>query len=558
MHTDGLGSDESHPFEHLTGVDDAISKRCSRLEEFLLVVHHRDLGAEDETLQDLEAVFETVVKDLFPTLSQGMLQVECQGFALNIPFEIHHRGPSPRLARRGTNLPLNNIGNAQYVANMTIGDANVRLLLDTGSSDLWVNFNGAAPTTTDLGKTVSLNYAIGRVSVQVTDTSSFAGDIHKQGYDASNIRDEVDSAAGDTVLQRIFEDQGASSQNYMTLLLDRTNDTTTPFTGQFTVSEPVAQFQAILNEPKLDVAEVYKFMEAEQHWQVLTDKDTGIIGPDGDVIASDSIVPKAPDGQLVAVFDSGFTFSQVSRDVADAIYGRVKSAEYDTKNERWLLPCGQLLNLTFSFGGKKFPMHPLDVVNDDFRVKNSKGEHVCIGAFQPITTAFSIFGNFDIILGMSFMRNSYTLMNYGNWLDSSNTKQQDPYIQLLSVTDAAAARKEFIDVRLTAKTPLKKKKYQEMVLSRWPYILAGCLVGVALIAGFCIWRCCCRRGAKKGKLGGGGGFLGKKGKHDSYVALQVPAGGLSSTALPGPGGYGNGHGQHHGGGYGGHQSHQGY
>lgn len=215
--------------------------------------------------------------------------------------------------------------------------------------------------------------------VKVTDTASFASDIHTQGYDgllgigpneASNTLDEVDSAAGDTILHRVFQQQGGGSQNYITLLLDRKNDTngkTPAFTGQFTISEVVDQFKGIMNEPKLNVAEVYKFMEAEQHWQALTDKDVGIIGPDGAVIAADSIVPRAPDGQMVAVFDSGFTRSQVPRDVADAIYGRVNGAYYDSAQEIWMVPCGQLLNLTFNFGGKKFPIHPFDIVNDDFK-----------------------------------------------------------------------------------------------------------------------------------------------------------------------------------------------
>jgi hypothetical protein len=43
-------------------------------------------------------------------------------------------------------------------------------------------------------------------------------------------------------------------------------------------------------------------------------------------------------------------------------------------------------------------VHPLDVVDDNFI---HKGDN-CIGAFQPITTAFSLFGNFDMILGMTF------------------------------------------------------------------------------------------------------------------------------------------------------------
>jgi len=41
-----------------------------------------------------------------------------------------------------------------------------------------------------------------------------------------------------------------------------------------------------------------------------------------------------------------------------------------------------------------------------------------------------------------------------------------------------------------------------MILSRWPYILTGCLVFVLLLLGLCIWKCCCRKkGAKKAPKG---------------------------------------------------------
>lgn len=50
---------------------------------------------------------------------------------------------------------------------------------------------------------------------------------------------------------------------------------------------------------------IIKRISADQHWQALTDKDQGLIGPDGVPIQMSSIVPKAPDGQYVAVVDSG-------------------------------------------------------------------------------------------------------------------------------------------------------------------------------------------------------------------------------------------------------------
>lgn len=103
--------------------------------------------------------------------------------------------------------------------------------------------------------------------------------------------------------------------------------------------------------------------------------------------------------------------SQVPRDVADAIYGRVQGASYDSKKEWWTVPCGQMLNVTFNFGGKAFPIHPLDTVDNNFGLMDASGNSVCIGAFQPITTAFSILGNYDMIMGMSF--SEWTSVNYG-------------------------------------------------------------------------------------------------------------------------------------------------
>lgn len=100
------------------------------------------------------------------------------------------------------------------------------------------------------------------------------------------------------------------------------------------------------------------------------------------------------------MFDSGFTFrcarlvdersfptngrsvyaSQVPRQVSDAIYGRVQGAVYDTKNEYWTVPCGQYLNISFGFGGRQYPIHPLDTVDDNFGKVDANGNHICIGA----------------------------------------------------------------------------------------------------------------------------------------------------------------------------------
>ncbi|KAI0045957.1 hypothetical protein FA95DRAFT_1459550, partial [Auriscalpium vulgare] len=53
----------------------------------------------------------------------------------------------------------------------------------------------------------------------------------------------------------------------------------------------------------------------------------------------------------------------------------------------------------------------------------------------------------DIILGMSFLRNAYILINYGDFADGTTSKL-DPYIQLLPTTNISSAHIDFVNVRL--------------------------------------------------------------------------------------------------------------
>lgn len=527
--------------------------------------------------------------------------------ALNFPFHGRTitRSISQPLARRqdgddeiGTSpisgddvsIPVSNTHNAQYISNITLGGVEVPVLLDTGSSDLWVHFIGDQPQAQELGTTVNLRYAVGRASghvhtaefkiddytladqvfLKVTDTSTFSSDIHAQGYsgliglgpNAGSVileeMDDVDSA--NTALERLFQ-QFDHKADFITFLLDRKGDPSPDFTGQMTISEYIQGFEGITKQPKMEIHEVHRLLDSDQHWQILTDKDSAVIGPDGKVVKVKSIVPRAPKGRLVSVVDTGFTFTQVPRELSDAIYGRVRGAIYDAKNEWWTVPCGQELNISFNFGGINYPIHPLDTVNDNFGIRDANGEKICIGTFQPITSAFSMLGNYDMILGMNFLRNTYTLLSFGNWVDTAPKGTPDPYVQMISVTKADEMHADFVKVRLEGTaganadwsllpedqmqhSPIsdeeKKKKYQEMILSRWPYIFVGCLVFVLLVVGFIVWRCCCRRqakearaakkAAKEAKTKGGleGGALPYK--RSSYAPLQDSASSYSLSA----------------------------
>jgi hypothetical protein len=119
------------------------------------------------------------------------------------------------------------------------------------------------------------------------------------------IRDKLDSSAGNNIVNRIFQ-QNKTTSNFISFLLDRKNDPGATFTGQLTISEIIPGFENITSMEKMDVETVRRLTKQDQHWSVLVDKE-GLIGPDGNVIEHNSIVHGVPDGQLVAVIDSGFT-----------------------------------------------------------------------------------------------------------------------------------------------------------------------------------------------------------------------------------------------------------
>ncbi|KAI0926855.1 hypothetical protein AcV5_007539 [Taiwanofungus camphoratus] len=493
--------------------------------------------------------------------------------AVTFPFRVRTRtersGSLKSRANNDTILPVHNTQNSEYVTNITLGGRNIPVLLDTGSSDLWVA--GNVPKTTDIGMSTSLSYAVGNaqgdintadlqfgnysVSDQayllVKNTSSFSVDITTEGFEGliglgpntgSIIRKKIGDSRGDSVLDRIFS-QNTTSSNYLTVLLNRNGDPSSPKTGQLTLSEVLPGYDQISSMPKLSVDKVHKLTDEDQHWQTYTDVN-GVIGPDGQPIEVKSIVPSAPKGQLVVVLDSGYTLPQVPRAMSDAIYGRVQGAEYNTNEGVWTIPCNQMLNISFKFGGNDYPIHPLDTSSSDFNMVNSLGQPVCVGTFQPISSAFSLLGEYDIILGMAFLRNVYTLFDYGNFMEDTDDDVGSPFIQLLSTTNMTQAHETFVQIRLNGvdttgassqyllpasqeqhspETKAEKKaQYEEYVLSRWPEIFVGCLLFVLIVVGLIVWRCCVVR-RRKAKKAAAGLLPTNNGAPPSYKNLPDPS-----------------------------------
>lgn len=455
------------------------------------------------------------------------------------------------LKRDGTSgdTDIGNIANSQYVANITVGGGNFVVILDTGSSDLWVT--GTVPNSTDTGTHTQISYAVGEAAgnihtaevtfsdftvpeqafIYVTDSSTF-GSITAVGINGlAGLGPSTSSVVftdlgtkGDALLENIFQ-LNKTSSNFVTFLLTRASDPAETIRGEFTISEVISGYENITNQPKLDVQVLSNKTAGGQHWTALLDK---MIGPDGKQMSHSSIVKDTPSGHLATVFDSGFTLPQVPRKVSDSIYGRVQGAEYDSKNGWWVVPCSQELNISFVLGGQMYPVHPLDTVSSDYGGKFSNGSTGCVGTFQPITSAFSIGGEFDVILGEAFLRNTYTLLDMGDFVDETTNARGTPFVQLQSITDMAQAHQDFVKVRLNGvdttsdashklldkgkSSPVpdsERVQHLEGFAYRNRAAIAAGTIGAALLIVLAMFLCWCRRrrAARRARGGSQSGLM---------------------------------------------------
>ncbi|KAJ7668193.1 aspartic peptidase domain-containing protein [Mycena rosella] len=387
------------------------------------------------------------------------------GCALRLNFE-GRRIPADRrgLFKRGSltgSSPLDDSADLNYGTNITVGGVSFRVQIDTGSSDLWVS--GSVPGAVASGKSATISYAVGSSTGPVkTAPVVFAGHtVAKQAFSRISLGPSSNSVIfetfdeedqGNTPLDNIFI-QNTSTPNYITFLLGRLNDPTDVFPGDLTVGELLPNCTNVTNHPKLPVTEVSLFNKGNQHFQILLDGN-GFIGPNGSSIPIASQVSSTSNKKrATVVIDTGFSLPQVPTSVASAIYSQFTGAELvdDLGGKVWIVPCTQEVNITLVFGGNAYPVHPLDATMEPsiFSLpprENSAGVNSCIGLFQPFSFDQGS-ATYDMIFGMAFLRNVYTLINFGDFIADSKGKA-DPYIQFFSTTDPAEAHADFVQARL--------------------------------------------------------------------------------------------------------------
>ncbi|KAF8195466.1 aspartic peptidase domain-containing protein [Pholiota molesta] len=406
-------------------------------------------------------------------------------------------------------VTLNNSADISYHADIIVGNQTFTVLVDTGSSDLWVA--GSVVQSTSSGQNASIKYAANSVigSVRYANVD-FAGqrivnqafleikpDEHNpNGYGILGLGPGSGSfiartlpSTGMTLLNRIFS-LNSSKSNFFTILLGRDKDPTTFFRGSVTVGEIIPEFISILDQAKLPVTTVADEESVDQHLQILLDPN-GIIGPDGKAIPTQTLVEQTGNkDQMTVVIDSGFTLPQLPRSVVDGIYGRLRDSEFHEVSGIggvYVLPCAQEVNVTLVFSGKSYPMHPLDMTLEPTSIglpalHTRQGQSACIGTFQPFTYGRGSKPNYDIVLGMAFLRNVYALVVYGDVFKNSTTTQSS-YVQFLSITERVEAHQDFVAVRLGGVDTTGTRGFKSSGSKRHRtiyYIVAGVITAIFL------------------------------------------------------------------------------
>jgi len=348
---------------------------------------------------------------------------------------------------------------------------NVPVQLDTGSTDLWVygaQFPGVltqAQNYTDVS--LNLTYGLGSVlgPVSIIDIEFADIPVKSQALlNAVNTLDEdtlfglgaygilglgADSLSvinvamtqkykdtrGRSVLSNIFA-QDPSEPNHIAFYLGRIGDLDDSSDGTFSVGSFNPKYSAVQNMPVLPVFDPNAAGGAR--WSTTID---GIEFGGHNVTFPKSTVSKAPSNKLIALLDTGASAMYIPNELATALYNTIEGAIFLSTENVWLVPCLSEIEIALWIQGQRYPIHPLDVtqpiVAQLFSLPNAT---YCLMEVQPMDASFA--GVFDLWLGDVFLRNVYSVYDFGD-TDPKTGKAGDPYMKLLTITDQTAALADF-------------------------------------------------------------------------------------------------------------------
>ncbi|KAG8744152.1 hypothetical protein FRC10_010721 [Ceratobasidium sp. 414] len=270
------------------------------------------------------------------------------------------------------------------------------------------------------------------------------------GFDStSHISDYVRGAYsgatwGRGIMANIF-DANPATPKHIAFRLDRLYDDNKTDTGSFDIGTFAPGFEAVNDTAPVPIFSVDSGRLG--YWSVLLD-DVGINGVNQTLNSTVSFGnTKPPRGKLSALLDTGYSSPQLTDDIFHALYSSMGGVlVQDGTNSSYAVPCMAESKFTFYMGGKAIPVHPLDLTTVETFNKGTNMT-VCLSAFEPYTSAAGG-GVLDMILGDAFLRNSYTVFNYGGLVNGFlSSPSSNPYVKILPLTDPTAASAEFKKAR---------------------------------------------------------------------------------------------------------------
>ncbi|CAL1702476.1 unnamed protein product [Somion occarium] len=340
-----------------------------------------------------------------------------------------------------------NVNNSLYAGTIHVSGQPFLVQLDTGSSDLWLDTAEVSLSgTVNTGVYANISYAdestaqgnITLVDINFGDfTVKHQAFIDSPGSNATSngatqglmgvgplstsvIPDFLNRSGsavnGSPFLFNVFN-LYPNEPNYITFLLSRGGQFGTVDGGDFTIGEFVNNLSTIADAPKLPV----------------TNPAAWVTWMSGVTVNGKQINYTAPSADgLPAILDSGSTLGNVPVDVLHAIYGDLPGAVFDNDTSFYNISCDTKMNISFIFGGIEYPIHPLDAVYVPGDIVEN-GSPVCFSALYASEGPIAL-------LGDMFLRNVYSLYDFGNWTEAGDA---GPFMQLLSVLDQDEAWAEF-------------------------------------------------------------------------------------------------------------------
>ncbi|GJE94324.1 acid protease [Phanerochaete sordida] len=361
---------------------------------------------------------------------------------------------------------------SMYFVNITLGGQPFTVILDTGSSDLWVYAPDAnINVLNDSQLTANITYGRGSISgtVQfaelqvgeyvVPSQAFIRGQKLGDGFPAgltgiigisfdSDLESEVartihrawgeSNTLGHTVFSNILG-QNRSLQPFFDLSLNRAED--------LELGDTKATLIIGHHDPRYSAV-----AEAPQVPRIIESMWTGYV--DGMNINGQpfqfppAITPYTPSGKLVSLFDSGSAFIAMPGAMMDAVFEQIAGSI--KVNETWYAPCYSSVNLTFTIAGQDYPVHPLDIsLVTQLTVLESGTSTtftVCSGAFLSLGPE-GVNGA-DMVLGDPFLKNVYASFNFGpENAEGDHNGTSGSYLQFLSLTNADDAWLDFFFTR---------------------------------------------------------------------------------------------------------------